>query len=207
MKVVEMKLSDIRPADYNPRVKLVPGDTEYEALKDSIERWGLVDPLILNERTNTLVSGHQRLSVLKATGAETAEVVIIDVEEAQEKMLNVQLNKIEGDWDYEKLEELFGEIEEEDIKYTGFSEEELLDLFNKEDTDAAGAYEDEEEKEKAKDEENPAKPEKPFNIYISFASKEAAEAWLKERNIEAEFTGTQRNITIRMEGIEYGTVD
>ena len=65
-----MKLADITPAEYNPRVALTENDFEYQALKASIDEFGLVVPLIVNERTGNLVSGHQRLTVMQAKGLE-----------------------------------------------------------------------------------------------------------------------------------------
>lgn len=75
-----MRLEDIKPAEYNPRVRLTEVDHEYKALKASIDEFGLVVPLIVNERTGTLVSGHQRLNVMLAEGVEETEVVIVDME-------------------------------------------------------------------------------------------------------------------------------
>jgi len=83
MEVRRMKVNEINPAPYNPRIDLKPGDPEYEALKKSIERFGLVDPLIWNKRTNRLVGGHQRLKVLKDLGYETADVVVVDLPESK----------------------------------------------------------------------------------------------------------------------------
>ena len=102
MKTATMKLSEITPAEYNPRKKLKPGDTEYEALKNSLERFGVAEPLIVNETTGKLVSGHQRLNVLLEMGTEEVEVVLVQLDEEQEKLLNIAMNKIEGDWDYGK---------------------------------------------------------------------------------------------------------
>ncbi|MCM1167699.1 MAG: hypothetical protein NC401_17065, partial [Ruminococcus sp.] len=53
--------------------------------------------------------------------------------------------------------------------------------------------------------EKPDKPEKDFKIFFSFPSKEAAEKWLKDKGQEYEFEGTSHNITIKMEGVEFGT--
>lgn len=63
MEVKIMKIADIIPAEYNPRVKLTETDFEYKALKSSIDEFGLVVPLIVNKRTGNLVSGHQRLNI------------------------------------------------------------------------------------------------------------------------------------------------
>jgi len=131
MEVKTMKVNEINPAPYNPRIDLKPGDPEYEALKKSIERFGLVDPLIWNKRTNRLVGGHQRLKVLKDLGYETADVVVVDLPESEEKTLNIALNKIQGDWEETKLEALLAELHAEgvDLELTGFSEEELEGLL------------------------------------------------------------------------------
>ena len=70
METKIMKLTDIQPADYNPRVKLTETDFEYKALKTSIDTFGLVVPLIVNKKTGTLISGHQRLNVMLKNGIE-----------------------------------------------------------------------------------------------------------------------------------------
>ena len=64
MECKVMRLADIVPAEYNTRVTLTEADFEYKALKASIDEFGLVVPLVVNERTGTLVSGHQRLNVM-----------------------------------------------------------------------------------------------------------------------------------------------
>lgn len=209
METAIMKISEINPAAYNPRVKLKPGDEQYEALKNSLERFGVATPLIVNKATGTLISGHQRLNVLKANGAEEVEVVLVELDEEKERLLNIALNKIEGDWDYGKLEALFNEISPDDIKFTGFSENEIEALFgNSENIEAteSGGTDKEVSEDKSNDEKEKAdKPESEFNVFLSFPSKELANKWLSDRGIELEFTGTNRNITIRMEGAEYGT--
>lgn len=211
MKTAVMKLKDIRPAAYNPRVTLKPGDAEYEALKNSLERFGVAEPLIVNETTGNLVSGHQRLNVLKASGVQEVEVVLVEMDEEQEKLLNIAMNKIDGEWDYKKLEALFDEISADDIKFTGFTTEELENLFedglpdwgdeDREDGTAESGDTGDEELE------TPEKPQvlKEFNIFLSFPTKELAEKWLKDRGVDLEYAGTARNITIRMEGLDYGT--
>ena len=218
MKTAVMKLAEITPADYNPRKKLKPGDKEYEALKNSLERFGVAEPLIVNETTGKLVSGHQRLNVLLELRTEEVEVVLVQLDEEQEKLLNIAMNKIEGDWDYKKLEALFGEISASDIKFTGFDEEELQNLFGDEaaEPDFGGDDEDGESSEEDSSEDEEEDPEasgdgeekkaapKEFNIFLSFPTKEQAEKWLKDRGVDLEYTGTNRNITIRMEGLDYG---
>lgn len=131
MRIEKKKVTDLIPADYNPRKDLKPGDKEYEKLKRSIHEFGYVDPLIWNQQTGRLVGGHQRLKVLKDMGIEDVDVVIVDMNEEKEKALNVALNKISGDWDKDKLMLLITDLQREDfdVSLTGFDPEELDNLF------------------------------------------------------------------------------
>ena len=62
-----LALEELRPATYNPRKKLKPGDKEYEKIKNSIQEFGYVEPIIVNYDM-TVIGGHQRLTVLRALG-------------------------------------------------------------------------------------------------------------------------------------------
>ena len=65
MKTAELRMipvSELKPAEYNPRKKLKPGDKEYEKIKNSIEEFGFADPLVVNADM-TIIGGHQRLTV------------------------------------------------------------------------------------------------------------------------------------------------
>lgn len=192
-----MKLADIIPAAYNPRKTLKPGDTEYEALSRSIDRFSLVEPLIVNSRNNVLVGGHQRLNVLKERGETEAEVIFVDLDDNGEKTLNIALNKIEGDWDYRKLEEMIAGMDAADFPYTGFSDDEIEGIIGiSEETEAAvtAITESAEEPDTAPQEQG----EKPFEVYFSFPTKEEAENWLSANGISRRFDGA-RAITVRME--------
>lgn len=198
MKSKTMLLSDIVPAEYNPRVKLERGDTQYEALTNSIERFGLVEPLIVNERNNVLVGGHQRLNVLLAMGETEAEVILVDLDEQKEKALNLALNKIDGEWDFDKLDEILEGLDKADVRFTGFTEEEVFGAYEEADF---GDLPEEPEKNTTPKEKAPSEPSDEFIIYLSFPDKESAQEWL-----EAEGTGktaNSRNVTIKMVGTQY----
>lgn len=132
MKLVEMKMVDIKPAPYNPRVALAPGDAEYESLKASIQEWGVVDPLIVNKKTGHLIGGHQRLQVLKDLGNQTVWAVVVDVPPDSEQALNVALNKVTGRWDEAALAGVLTGLQESgfDVALTGFTESELAALMD-----------------------------------------------------------------------------
>lgn len=126
MNIERKRLADLRPAEYNPRKELQPGDPAYEKIARSIEEFGYVDPLVIN-KDGTVIGGHQRLRVLKDMGAEEADVVVLDLDKDREKALNIALNKITGDWDPVKLTEVIGDLdlEDYDLTLTGYSEKEL----------------------------------------------------------------------------------
>ncbi len=131
MEIRRMKIDDINPAHYNPRKDLRPGDPEYEKLKKSILEFSLVEPLVWNERTGRLVGGHQRLKVLKELGYTEVEVSVVDLPEDKEKALNIALNKIQGEWDEEKLQVLLEELYREGLsELTGFDETELKKIVS-----------------------------------------------------------------------------
>ncbi|EPI5742705.1 site-specific DNA-methyltransferase [Enterococcus faecalis] len=134
MHIKKMKLSDLKAAEYNPRVDLKPGMQEYEKLKQSILEFGFVDPPIYNIQTGNLVGGHQRVAVARELGLfNEIEVSVVNLPLNKEKALNVTLNKISGQWDEEKLYVLLNELDDEAVSLTGFDTEEvdsLLDSFN-----------------------------------------------------------------------------
>lgn len=131
MQIVEMNISDLIHAPYNPRKRLKPGDREYEKLKKSISEFGYVDPVIWNSRTRNVVGGHQRLIVLQDLGQTKCQVSVVDLPEDKEKALNLALNKISGEWDLPMLKDLLVELDTGnfDIELTGFDEDEIRDLM------------------------------------------------------------------------------
>ena len=132
MQIQKMKLTDLKPAPYNPRVDLKSGDPAYEKLKKGIREFGLVDPIIFNKQTGFVVGGHQRLKVLKDLKYTEVDCVIVDLPPEKEKALNIALNKIEGGWNDEKLAALLNEIDFTQIEsdLTGFDMSEIEALTN-----------------------------------------------------------------------------
>jgi ParB-like chromosome segregation protein Spo0J len=126
-----ISITEIDPAPYNPRIDLKPGDPDYEKIRKSIEAFDLVEPLVWNERTGTLIGGHQRLKVLRERGDTEVEVSAVDLEPDMERALNLALNKTGGDWDLPKLKDLLEELDtgDFDMDITGFDASEIEDLM------------------------------------------------------------------------------
>jgi len=130
-----LKVSEIEEAFYNPRKVMKKGSKKYSNLKGSIEEFGLVEPLVVNEVNNRLISGHQRLNVLRDMGHEEVEVSIVHIEdEAKEKALNVLLNKVKGKWDKRKLADVLKSVGEEyNALDLGFEESDIAEFLKNDD--------------------------------------------------------------------------
>lgn len=173
------RIADMNRAAYNPRVDLQPEDEEYQAIERSLKRHGLVQPIVWNRRTNTVVSGHQRLTVLEAQGETEVTVSIVDLDDIQEKELNVALNKITGEWDDDKLSVILNELGEEATD-TGFTLPEI-DVLR----DELKSYFDD---VTAPDEEEPTEePEESFLLSLTFdaADEKPLKAYIKEHSEDA----------------------
>lgn len=131
MQIEKRVVADLKAAEYNPRKDLKPGDAEYEKLKRSIQEFGYVEPVIWNKRTGVVVGGHQRLKVMKDLGYTEVDCVVVDLDEAKEKALNIALNKISGEWDNDLLASLLKDLDGSgyDITLTGFDLAEAQELF------------------------------------------------------------------------------
>ena len=133
-KTAELKvlpISVLKPAEYNPRKKLKPGDREYKKIKDSIEEFGFADPLVVNADM-TIIGGHQRLNVAIDLGYTEVPCAVVDVDKTREKALNIALNKITGEWDEQLLADLLTDLKDADydLDYTGFDAPEVDALFS-----------------------------------------------------------------------------
>lgn len=176
MQIERKKIRDMDRAAYNPRIELIPGDTEYENLRRSITTYGLIILVVWNKRTNRVVSGHQRITVLENEGETEVDVSVVDLDEMQERQLNVALNKVEGDWDEEKLGDLLAELGE-DATLTGFTRQEIDSLTN--DIDSLIDSDTVDKELKA--------IEELFNVSLTFdkADQEELKAYVKDYGKEA----------------------
>lgn len=132
INIEKIDINSLVPADYNPR-KI--SDKDYSNLKNSIDEFGIVDPIIVNLNDNTIISGHQRFDVLfyENNLQEVNLIKLGDVgwvftdtdlkikDKHHEKTLNLALNRIHGEFDADKLNEVLIELEELNLDHlTGF---------------------------------------------------------------------------------------
>ena len=106
-KIVQKDINDLIFAEYNPR-QLTKDD--YKGIKDSISRFGLVDPIVVNknkDRKNIIIGGHQRVRVAKDLKYDTVPCVELDLDYNKERELNIRLNKNTGSFDFDILANMF----------------------------------------------------------------------------------------------------
>lgn len=137
MQYKNVAITEIEKSPYNPRLDLTPNDAAFLKIKASLEEFGCVEPIIVNEVNNRCVGGHQRLSVMRSLGYKEVPCVFInEPDEMKEKALNVALNKIDNQFDENKLSALLVDLSTYDIDLdvTGFNTREIEDLLAEVDT-------------------------------------------------------------------------
>lgn len=115
-----VSIDKLNPSTYNPRVDLTESDAEYQHIKNSLESFGYLDPIVWNERTGNIISGHQRYKILVADGATELEVKVVDFDLETEKACNLAMNKTVGRWDDDKLDALLEEMASTDWGMSDF---------------------------------------------------------------------------------------
>ena len=129
MEIVIVDINELISPEYNPRQIT---DDEMEKLKNSINEFGYIAPIIVNKHNNHIIGGNQRYEALKSLGYTDVDVVFVDEPDLnREKALNIALNKISGEWDFVKLADIIDELElnDFDIPLTGFDEQELENFY------------------------------------------------------------------------------
>jgi len=137
MKIVNKKIDDLKPADYNPR-KI--GVREKMELTKSLKKFDFVQPIVVNinpKRMNVIVGGHQKVKIAKELGHKTVPCVEVNLDEKQEKELNLRLNKNGGEFD----NDLLARLDKEMLLSVGFLDKELNKAF----ANLEGSFDSEEE--------------------------------------------------------------
>ncbi len=127
MEIVNKKLADLKAAEYNPREIT---QFQIDELKKSIQQFGIVEPVVVNSfagRENVVIGGHQRVKACEQLGMVEIPCFMISVDPTKEKLLNLALNRVQGNWDEVKLTELIFKIKNEERveNIIGFMEQEV----------------------------------------------------------------------------------
>ncbi len=137
LRICQVPVDQLRPFPENPRI--MPA-SEMQKLVQSIQQFGMVEPLLARRSDQLVIGGNQRLGAVKIIGLKTVPVVFIQVSDAEAKILNLALNRIRGTWDLPKLGELLEELTDLpdlDAALTGFDPPEIDSLLAELERDAA----------------------------------------------------------------------
>ena len=99
MNIEKIEINKLKAATYNPRQI---STKQYKDLKESITKFGLVDPIIVN-KCYTIIGGHQRYKICKDLDYKDIGCIILDLNKEQERELNIRLNKNTGTFDMDIL--------------------------------------------------------------------------------------------------------
>lgn len=138
--IIEIKkISELTPAPYNPRESTEKQESQ---LKQSLKKFGVVEPIIYNKQTGYIVGGHFRVRELQKLGYTEIECVIVDLSEEDEKELNIRLNANTGQWDWDELANNF---ELDDLNDWGLDVPNIDDITETKDIPDVGEVEFSEE--------------------------------------------------------------
>lgn len=129
MQLVDVDPRTLTPAPYNPRrMSEHDGQNLIRSLKD----YGVIENVVVNQRSGNIVSGHMRvLSAVKA-GIATVPVHYIDVDDVTERQINLTMNRTRGEFDDQGLAEMLAWLatQDADLSHTGFQDAEIANIMN-----------------------------------------------------------------------------
>lgn len=191
-EIVQIKRHQIKNAPYNPRI--IKAENK-KKLKNNLSEVGLLAPIIWNETTGNVVSGHQRLKILDEMATEkdyTLTVSKVKLSGKKEKEQNLFMNNkgAQGEYDLDLLAEMY-EDETIDFEKGGFDIPEIKDMFGEDITAMHSedlAYMSDKYKEgmevrkrrqakSSKDEDNQ------FFVVLVFETQEERDFYLRQYNL------------------------
>lgn len=131
INVVMLNVADLVFDDDNARVH--PEDNS-AATQASLQEFGQLEPIVVQKSTMMVISGNDRLRLLKEGGAEQVNVFLLDVDDDKARRLSIIFNRTGelGEWNEKTLARQLAAIAEADLDFSpdamGFSDEEFLAL-------------------------------------------------------------------------------
>ena len=179
-------VTDLIQSDYNPRQISA---SDYDSLKDSISKFGMAEPLVVNShegREGVVIGGHQRLRACMDLGITEVPCFLVSLELEDEKELNIRLNRNQGEFDYDALANLF---DAGDLLDWGMTAKELdLDLTIPDD---------------GEEQEPKRKKEKKFEYKLAFNNADELDEWYEFIAELKIFSDDEKYPTISQKIINY----
>jgi len=147
IKIEYVNINLLSAADYNPRKW---SEKQKRELRESINRFGAVDPIIVNgnsERRNIVIGGHFRLMTCKELKYKEVPVIYIDLTLEKEKELNLRLNKNQGEFDFDLLKDFNLDL----LTDIGFDPNDLANIWDNDVSVKDEEFDEKKELEKIKE--------------------------------------------------------
>ncbi|MDD5287519.1 MAG: ParB N-terminal domain-containing protein [Dehalococcoidales bacterium] len=111
MKIIDLPIEVLHGAPWNPNVA---DEATLGRLHRSISRYGMVQNLVVRQLDKDghyeVLSGNQRLKVLKEAGISPVPCVVVDLSDNEARLLAEALNRIHGDDDLGLRAEVIREV-------------------------------------------------------------------------------------------------
>ena len=121
METIDISLTELRPAPWNPNQM---DETMISRLRESISKYGLVEPLVarkIDEEQYEVLSGNQRLKVLEDLDFKSVPCVIVELDDARAMLLAQALNGLRGEDDLALKgalqKEILSSVSEDEVLY------------------------------------------------------------------------------------------
>lgn len=137
MEIKELKITDLKPYEKNPRMN----DNAVPYVANSIKEFGFKVPIIIDKK-NVIVAGHTRYKAARQLGLETVPCIIADdLTPKQIKAFRLTDNKVSdySIWDnkllLEELTDIGGDI------FTGFDDGDIGEILKEDELDVVNENE------------------------------------------------------------------
>ena len=118
MEIKNLKLSELKPYENNPRIN----DEAVKYVAESIKEFGFKVPIVV-DKNNIIVAGHTRYKASKQLGLEEVPCIVADdLTDEQVKAFRLADNKVGeiAEWDFKLLAEELQGIDDLDMEVFGF---------------------------------------------------------------------------------------
>lgn len=118
MEIIELKISDIKTYDKNPR----KNEQAVDYVAESIKKFGFKVPIVI-DKDNVIIAGHTRYKASQKLGLEKVPCIKADdLSDEQVKAYRLADNKVSefATWDFELLNEELEDILDLDMSEFGF---------------------------------------------------------------------------------------
>lgn len=124
MKVIEMKIDDVKPYENNPR----NNEEAVDGVANSIKQFGWQQPIVV-DKENVIIVGHTRYKAAQKLGLKVVPVIVAELSEEKAKAYRLADNKTNeaAEWNFDKLQEELDKIINIDMSDFGFDVDNIID--------------------------------------------------------------------------------